>query len=187
MSTLATHVPFLGCVLRTQMGYGPLSCCGTQRREETLQEVPALLWSQSHTGKLRSWTGRPLPCCWDTFVPVNNGPRALVIRACGKARPDMENQRREATRPSVPSGTLELYFPDHLYRWVPAFGASLHPHTKFPYPLTCNPSGWDAGMQGVVSQAFAHPTQAEESWFSPVLQRQPCARVPFTFKLSCVF
>lgn len=77
----------------------------------------------------------PLPCCWDTFVPVNNGPRALVTRASGKAGPDMENVRREASRPSVPSGTLELYFPDHLYRWVPAFGTSLRPARGCAHPI----------------------------------------------------
>lgn len=108
----------------------PLSCCGTGRREKTPRggPSPTLVWLWDFK------TGSPFPCCWDTFVPVNNGPRALVTRACGKARPDMENQRREATRPSVPSGTLELYFPDHLYRWVPAFGTTLHPDTRLPNP-----------------------------------------------------
>lgn len=44
----------------------------------------------------------------------------------------MENLRREAARPFVPSGTLELYFPAPLYRWVPASGISLHLSTSLP-------------------------------------------------------
>lgn len=48
----------------------------------------------------------------------------------------MENLRREASQPFVPSGTLELYFPALLHRWVPAFGT---PFTRAPagHLLTC--------------------------------------------------
>lgn len=46
----------------------------------------------------------------------------------------MENLRREAARPYVPSGTLERYFPAPLHRWVPASGAPLCLSTSFPPP-----------------------------------------------------
>lgn len=99
-----------------------------------------------------------LSCCWDTFVPVNNGPGALVTSASGKAGPDMENVRREASRPSVPSGTLELYFPDHLYRWVPAFVTSLCPDTRSPTP-NLQPSRLGCRH----ARGCAHPTPKQKS------------------------
>lgn len=139
----ATHEPFLGRVLRTQMGLvatvvglGMSSCCGTGRKlRDTRGPSPTLvlLASAPHQEAEVMDCGCPLPCCWDTFVPVNSGPWALVTRPSRKAGPDMENARREATRPFVPSGTLELYFPDHLYRWVPVSGTSPHPDPRPPF------------------------------------------------------
>lgn len=75
--------------------------------------------------------------------PVAGTPLFLSTMALGPywsaplgTRADMENLRREAAQPFVPSGTLELNFPTLLYRWVPAFGTSLHPSTSLrPPPL----------------------------------------------------
>lgn len=124
--------------------------CVAERKLRNVQISPGreLAGAQSHKpcsgpegssptpgSRLRSWGLHcPLPCCWDTFVSVNNGPRALVLRASGNTGADMENLRREAAQPFVPSGTLELNFPALLYRWVPAFGTSLHPSTNLPTP-----------------------------------------------------
>lgn len=87
--------------------------------------------------------GCPLPCCWDTFVPVNKGSGDLVVRASGNTEADMESLRRETTRPYVPSGTLERYFPPPLNRWVPA-----------PLPLNLQP--WWLGCKG-----YSHVPTAE--------------------------
>ncbi|XP_021060714.1 uncharacterized protein C19orf71 homolog [Mus pahari] len=105
--------------------------------------------------------GCPLPCCWDTFVPVNNSPRALVTRASGKAGPDMENVRREATRPSVPSGTLELYFPDHLYRndYLSLEGPRWAPAIKQAVRWKFTPMGRDA---------------AGQVWYTGLTNSEPC-------------
>lgn len=126
---MRTHEPFLVGVGEGRL-WGPRLKEGTQEAPGTtlVLMAPALPQEVSCHGL---WL--PPSCCWDTFVPVNKGCGDLGVRASGNTEADMENLRREATQPYVPSGTLERYFPPPLNRWVPS-----------PHPLTCNPGGWSA-------------------------------------------
>lgn len=86
----------------------------------------------------------------------------------------MESLRREAARPYVPSGTLELNFPPPLYRWVPTQGGG------YPLPGGTSSAGC-AGSLACFEMGFVWPClpapQAPHPWSRaplPAAKNQSC-------------
>ncbi|KAG8519125.1 putative protein C19orf71 [Galemys pyrenaicus] len=116
-----------------------------------------------------AWMASLACCCQDTavaFVLSTMFPRASSVGAPRHPEADMQTLRREATRPYVPRGTLEVDFPAPLYsddylslegpRWTPAIKQA----TCWKY----TPMGQDAA--GQLWYTGLTNSDSREAWYT---------------------
>ncbi|XP_057564194.1 tektin bundle-interacting protein 1 [Hippopotamus amphibius kiboko] len=155
--------------------WGQRRCGRAEPRPASSGLWPPLAWPLSWGRGAAAWTGASGPSrCRDTGPPLSlstMAPQALEAGAPGHPEADMQTLRREAARPYVPRGTLEVDFPaplcsdDYLSqegpRWTPAIKQAM----RWKY----TPMGHDAA--GQLWYTGLTNSDSREAWYT--LPRAP--------------